>query len=131
MSYFVIGSGQTAIDYSSHITSYKDYKVEEQPIVYKWMDGFGGTHTSTFNNKVAGSFDLFFASDSGSDFTTFLTNLSSHSTDGVLECKLFITNKNIEKTVNVSYTISTKKYAELNGGTRGFVVTMTVEEEAV
>lgn len=131
MSYFVLGSGLTAIDYSSHITSDKDYKVEEQPVSYKWVDGFGGSHTSVYNTKVKGSFDLFFASDSGSDFTTFLSNLATYTSDDVLSCTLFITNKNVEKAVNVSYTISTKRYGQLIGGTKGFIVTMTVEEEAV
>lgn len=131
MSYFIIGSGLTAKDYSSHITSEKDYSVEEQPVTYKWVDGFGGSHTSTYNTKIKGKFDLFFASDSGSDFTTFLSDMATATSDDALTCTLFISNKNIAKEVKVSYTINTKKHADLIGGKKGFVVTVNVEEEAV
>lgn len=118
-------------DYTSHITSEKEYKVEEKDIVYKWTDGFGGSHENVYNTQVQGAFNMFFASANGADFTNFLAALESNKqTNGSLLCTLFIVNKNVEKQVHVNYTISNKKFAELNG-VRGFVVTVEVREEAV
>lgn len=132
MIYFKVGTGNSAVDYSSHITSDDDYKVEKHNMSYKWTDGFGGEHEKVYNTVVEGSFDLWFASASnGSDFTSFLSTLESNKSDGVLPVTIYCKNTNTEENVSISYEVSTKKFAILRNNVRGFVVTLTVKQMAV
>ena len=130
MIYLKVGSGQSAVDYSSHITSYKDYKVEEKDVKYAWTDGFGGKHSNTYNTIISGSMELFFGGEAGSEFTSFLSALQSATSDGVTSLNVWISNKGVAKDVKVTYNITSNKFAELNG-IYGNVVTLNIEEAAV
>lgn len=132
MIYFKVGSGNTAVDYSSRITSDNDYKVEKHNISYKWTDGLGGEHEKVYNTVVEGTFDLWFAdANNGSDFTSFLSTLESKKEDGVLPVTIFCRNTNTEESISISYEVTTKKFAVIRNGVRGFVVTLTVKQMAV
>ena len=126
MIYLKIGN----TDYSNRLTSYKDYKVEEKDVKYTWTDGLGGKHSNTYNTQVSGSMELFFGGASGVEFTNFLTALQNATSDGVTSLRVWISNKNIEKDVKVTYNITSNKFAELNG-IYGNVITLNIEEAAV
>lgn len=130
MIYLKVGSGQSAVDYSSHITSYKDYNVEEKDVKYTWTDGFGGKHSNKYNTHISGSMQLFFGGAAGVDFTSFLSALQNATSDGVTSMKVWISNKGVEKDIKVTYDISSNKFAELNG-IYGNVVTLNIDEAAV
>lgn len=132
MIYFKVGSGNTAVDYSDHITGENDYNVEKHNISYKWTDGLGGEHEKVYNTVVEGNFNLWFADASnGSDFTSFLSTLESKKADGVLPVTIYCKNTNTEESVSISYEVGAKKFMVLKNGTRGFVVTLTVKQMAV
>lgn len=126
MIYLKIGN----TDYSSHLTSYKEYKIEEKDVKYTWTDGLGGNHSNTYNTHVSGNMMLFFGGVDGVEFTNFLTALHNATSDGVTSMRVWISNKNVEKDVKVNYDISSNKFAELNG-IYGNVITLNIDEAAV
>lgn len=132
MIYFKVGSGQTAVDYSSHITSEDNYNVEKHNISYTWTDGLGGEHEKVYNTIIEGSFDLFFASDNnGSVFNNFLSTLTNNLVDGILPVIVYCKNTNTEESTYINYEVKTKKFAELKPGVMGFIVTIKIKQAAV
>lgn len=128
MSVIYLKVGNT--DYSSHITSYKDYNVEEKDISYTWQDGLGGLHVNKYNTHVEGSMVLFFGGISGSEFTSFLSALQTATSNGATAMKVWVSNKGVNKDINVAYSIQSNRFAELNG-MYGNIVTLNISEVAV
>ena len=116
-------------DYTSHITSEKDFNVEREEITYEWEDGFGGKHIKPYNTQIKGSFDMFFATST--DYTAFLNAVNAAKVHNALPCRLFVRNIAQEVDTHVYVKISVKKFQSLIGNNTGFVATIKVDEAAV
>lgn len=133
MIYFKVGTGNSAVDYSNHITSDNDYSVDQKNISYKWTDGLGGEHEKVYNTVIEGSLSLWFYSDGSQndEFNAFLTQLNNSMSDGVLPVTLFVRNMNSEQSISINYEMTTKKFAKLRNNSKGIIVTLSIKQAAV
>lgn len=81
-------------DYSSHVVA-EEYKVNLKPVYQEWTDGGQVKHRDVVGQKLKGTFQMFFKTQS--DLQTFLTALATNKTsDNTYPVQLKANNDTID-----------------------------------
>lgn len=95
-----------SVDFSSYVVQ-RTYKVQNVKEYAAWVDGNRITHRILTRQKVAGSFDVSFKSET--DYTSFLSAIASATTaDDYTAITLYVQNDKQLMTINAFLTITTR-----------------------
>lgn len=103
------------------------YSINSFPISISWMDGNYKTHWDVVREKVAGSFELVFITQS--DFNNFLSALAAVTSGGISTISLDVKNKGTYGSYRVHYDLESILDREISSTNAYKRYTMTLEEE--
>ena len=113
MSKFIINS----TDLTSQINDKTSYKVNSAPVYTSIKDANGVEYRNPYRNKISGSFEMFFVTGYGTEYSDFLTLLANNTANGVLLCTIYVQNLAESKAISCFCTVTIKKENEVNGKT--------------
>lgn len=122
--YFKVGN----IDYSNNIEPEK-YSINSVNEYKTWQDGNYREHRVPLRSRIKGSMSLWFVSNGGADYNSFLQTLQENTdASGILTATLQVDNTNEEVETELYYTIKSETNRVMDHGETLVKIVMEVQE---